>query len=255
MRSMMIAALVVSGWACSEDLGSKGTTPPPEPAESVIDNGDGTWTLVVDATDDATAVFVDLADGAQVAEADGWDLSFQRFHIGVNGGAGGTGRGAAQWLDGGALDVMAVPEDGWRQDQPDGDDADGLIDRAFGEWYAYDMATHQLAPKAGIWFVRASDAEAHYALRIDAYYDDVGTAAMIQITWTVVDGPMAIAQPEPQPEPQMQPEPQPEAEPAVLLPDDAVSVPDSNGMAPSATRSRSSNPGSPGIWASWACSC
>lgn len=232
MRYLLLVMFALVGWACSEDLDTGAPEPAPEPSEGVIDNGDGTWSLVVDATDDAAWVFVDLADGGLVGEGDGWELSFQRFHVGVNGGAGGDGRGAAQWLAGGMLDVTAAPEDGWLQDTPDGDDEDDLVDRVFADWYDYDQATHQLSPKAGVWFVRASDAEAHYAVRIDAYYDAVGTAAMVQITWKVVEGPMVISEPEPQPEPEAQPEPQPEMEPEVMLPPDAVEVPAQNGMAP-----------------------
>lgn len=232
LRNWLLAGgLALGGLACSEDLDDTDgppETPMPMPQAGVIDNGDGTWSLVVNATEEP--VHVDLADGGLVGAGDGWDLWFQRFHIGVNGGAGGDGQGAAQWAAGADLSVETAPRDGWLQDQPDGDDDDDFVDRVFGDWYDYNPMTHVLTPKAGVYFVRSSDGQAYYAVRIDDYYDDAGTSAMVRITWRTVTGDAIEPEPEaPEPEtpePEMpEPEaPEPEAPEPDVLPADAVEV-------------------------------
>lgn len=226
----LVAALSAGGFACSEDLDDgKTEAPAPTPDEAVIDNGDGTWSLTVDAS--AAELHIDLGDGSAVAPDGGWDLSFTRFEIGVNGGEGGDGEGAAVWIAGATLaSVDVAPAEGWVQDAPDDDDDDTLLQRAMGDWYDYDAQTHVLTPKAGVYALRGAAARAYYAVRIDSYYDAAGTSGVITFTWREIAAPEGVqpapepqpeAQPEPQPEPEAQPEPEPQPEP---LPADAVEV-------------------------------
>lgn len=231
-RLALAGALSAAGFACSEDLDEgKAQTPAPTPDPAVIDHGDGTWSLTVDATE--AVVHIDLTDGSRVAPDGAWTLSFERFEIGINGGEGGAGNGAAVWAAATRLSSAEMaPAGGWQQDRPDGDDDDDLIDRAMGDWYDYDQSTHTLTAKAGLYFVRGAAARSYYAVRIDSYYDEAGTSGVLTFTWRTAQAPEGVEPepempPEPQPEPQPQPEPEPEMQPEPepdVLPADAVEI-------------------------------
>ncbi|MCB9536605.1 MAG: HmuY family protein [Myxococcales bacterium] len=187
----LCAAVVVVGLGCvgCDDLPDNDGAAEAD-AAVVVDGQDGTRSLRVDATDEEAWAYLRLSDGRLGAEGDGWDLALRRFAVRLNGGVGGDGAGLAVFVAGATLeDAARAPDDGWAADAPDGEDDDDLPDRPFDAWYAYDPATHVLTPVPGVWFVRGADGAAYYALRIDDYYDDAGTAGHPSLTWKAVEAP------------------------------------------------------------------
>jgi len=168
-----------------------GDAGPPRKVE-VLDNGDGTSTVTVNATDMEAWVYLDLGELTLVepddpaASAD-WDLGLQRFHYALDGGVSGAGLGELVVVDGVELaEVTEAPADGWVTDEPDGpEDEDPLPEYAFenadGGWYDYDDVSHVLSPKSRVYAIRGGSG-ALFALRIDAYYNAVGSPAWPKFT-------------------------------------------------------------------------
>lgn len=139
--------------------------------------------LRVDASDTEPWIYVDLDARAEVTPADPlddavWDLGFRRFHIVVNGGVSGSAGVAVAVVDGQPLDAVEAPDvAAFVTDVADGADEDTLPDYVFSggldPWYAYDVVTHVLTPKARVFVVRTS-AGALVKLAIDDYYDGAG---------------------------------------------------------------------------------
>ena len=139
--------------------------------------------LRVDASDTEQWIYVDLDARAEVTPADPlddavWDLGFRRFHIVVNGGVSGSAGVAVAVVDGQPLDAVEAPDvAAFVTDVADGADEDTLPDYVFSggldPWYAYDVVTHVLTPKARVFVVRTS-AGALVKLAIDDYYDGAG---------------------------------------------------------------------------------
>ncbi len=187
-----LAASLLALGACAGDIRPEdfGQEPPVE-VVSVMDNGDGTATVTVDARSYEAWIYIDLGGLARREPADpltsaDWDLGLQRFHYALDGGVSGGGQGALVVRDGAELaDVTETPADGWVTDQPDDDDDDGLPEYAFevaeGGWYGYDDQTHVLTPKPRVYVVRGGTGSL-FALRIEAYYDDGGSAAWPRFT-------------------------------------------------------------------------
>lgn len=156
------------------------------------DNGDGTLTTEVDATDQEGWTYVDLVGGGIVA-ADAltsgeWDLAFRRDAISVNGGSSGEGGVEAASLPSVPFESIAWPAaGGYQTDEPDadGDDVDEL---AFLGWYDYDYNTHTLSPADQTWVVRARSGEA-YRLRFDSYYNTYDVSGHPTFTWGPLPDP------------------------------------------------------------------
>lgn len=139
--------------------------------------------LRVDASDTEQWIYVDLDARTEVMPVDPlddavWDLGFRRFHIVVNGGVSGSGGVSVAALDGQPLDAVEAPDmAAFVTDVADGEDEDALPDYVFSggldPWYAYDVVTHVLTPKARVFVVRTS-AGALVKLAIDDYYDGAG---------------------------------------------------------------------------------
>ena len=139
---------------------------------------DGVVELLLDATDEYAWVPYSFADAAVVDE--GLEhVRFQRYRVAL---AEGTSvarlpgadldepidLGALEWLS----DAAAPVED---------------EDYAMFEWYAYDHASHTLAPKDERYVFRLSEgAEGYVVLVFDDYYDDAGTPARLSMRWTSV---------------------------------------------------------------------
>jgi len=152
------------------------------------DLGDGVTAVIVDATDEASWVYVDLSTLTQVhptdpATDDGWDLAFQRFRIASNGGISGGGTVRVAVLDGADWDTLSdAPSDGWRTDAADGDDEDEDADLAFlvdGGWYVYDGTNHTLAPRPERVYVLEAHDGSYFKIRVVDYYDAAGSAGAI----------------------------------------------------------------------------
>lgn len=152
------------------------------------DQPDGTVVTVVDATDGARWIPLDLETRSQpdvdaLADSPAWDLAFSRFAIATNGGISGTGGMEAMVLEDVALDdVDAVPPGTWIADAPDGDDEGDDPDHALAGWYDYDFATHVLTPKPLVYVVRSVEG-GHFALAVLDYYDDAGSSGWMTLRW------------------------------------------------------------------------
>lgn len=196
------ATLLLAGClsACGDDLELKPEDPPqeenPEDGTHVRHsaNSDGSFTTTVDAQSKDAWVGLDLDLGRQAdASADAvWDLSFQRFGIRSRGGVNGTGGvQVAVLADKTFAQVTQAPATGYSTDAADGDDTGTDPDTVFqaGEgWYAYDVTTHKLTPRARVYVVR-SDSGAHFKVEMLSYYDDAGTPAVLKLRWAKVQSP------------------------------------------------------------------
>jgi hypothetical protein len=150
------------------------------------ENGDGTFTTIIDATSLSAWTYLDFRTRAQASEAGPWDLRYQRFHISANGGVTGTGGVEVAPIAAGSFaEVTAAPTSGWISDAADGDDPNLEPDYAFerGEgWYSYDIRTHVLQPRPLVWAVRTRGG-ATIKLAIERYYDAAGTPGWITFHW------------------------------------------------------------------------
>ena len=207
--------------ACAEDLGDAPPTRPtdggpPDGAPPVgarvvhADLGGGVTETRVDGTDTAGWVLIDLdTDGGEV-DADPttdlrWDLAIQRYHVRVNGGAGGPGRGRVAVLDGVALAAVdRAPAAGWRRDEPPSpteipDDVPmgseppptTVISGGDDPWYTYDSGGHLLSPKERVYVVESS-AGRYFALQLVDYYSPRnGEAGWPAFQWKAIEPPVA----------------------------------------------------------------
>lgn len=199
--------LAFAAAACADDLrpgnpdAGPGTGADASPAGEHIthtDNGDGTTTTVVDASDEAAWIYLDLQTKQEKtpmnpAASDGWDLAFHRFEIKINGGDSGAGGMEVAVLEGADFDALAeAPAAGYVTDAADGDDEDTAPDLAFTSgdslWYDYDPSTHVLTPRDLV-YVLASVEGDYFKLRILTYYDEVGTAGFLKFQWGPVAAP------------------------------------------------------------------
>lgn len=200
---LLAAALAALQPACAEDL-SQRLEPDAAPAAdgplAVDELGDGVFQARADAKDEKEWVYVDLERGQAVpADAEGdataWDLALQRFHLRLNGGAGGSGDAAVALVPGVAFDDLAeVPADAtFLTDQPDAD-GDGVDEYVMSigdtRWYEYDVTTHVLTPKDLVYVVRGARGS-YYKLEMLDYYDAAGTAGYPSFRWAALDAPAA----------------------------------------------------------------
>lgn len=153
-------------------------------------------TLVVDASDDAAWVYVDLDGRAQVDETSAdWDVRFQRFHAALNGGASGSGDVAAAVLDTVFADVGEAPREGYEYDAVDGADEDELPDYVLSggadPWYDYDPQTHTLRPKARTYVVRTTAGAFVKLAYVDYYAAGSRSSGHPQMMWSVLESPPA----------------------------------------------------------------
>ncbi len=185
----------------------------------------GVITTVADATSESAWQHLDLDSGLSTPE--GWDLAFLRFRVRTNGGVSGGGGVLVAALEGRAFDTLArAPEEGWTADVPDGvADDDTEPDNAFNngtsDWYAYDIASHELAPR-DVTYVIASTEGRFFKLRFEAYYDDAGSPAVLRFRWAEIDAP-ASALPDAGPGPSDGGVPHPDAGEAPL-PTGAIAI-------------------------------
>ena len=131
--------------------------------------------VTIDATDSTVWIYFDLSSGTIVEpetpeDSTEWDLKFQRYEIGVNGGVSGTAGVMVAYEEGtydSFDDITTIPELSWNTDLEDSDD-DGKPEYAFESWFDYDISTHVLTPKNIVYFIETS--EHTYKFRIVDYY-------------------------------------------------------------------------------------
>lgn len=166
---------------------------------------DGVTRGTIDATAGGLAgaadnpyIYVDLVAGARVdltdVEAFGstaWHIALKRSSLRINSGDSGPSTVAAGRVAAATLaEVTAAPSslevDDWASPacelvtEPGGEPA-----TAMGDWYDYDAATHQLAPKAEVWVLRLADGS-HRKLRLETYYGDPASpmrGAYYRVEW------------------------------------------------------------------------
>ncbi|MFY1824793.1 HmuY family protein [Myxococcus fulvus] len=194
------AALCLSGLlaACGDDLEPKPGDEDPLPTDGThvrhVRNADGSTSTTVNATDSSAWIGLDLDDGKQVAaDADAlWDLSFNRYHIRSRGGVNGTGGVQVAVVSGQDFAALTqAPASGYEVDADDGDDEGADPDTVFeanGAWYSYDVSTHKLTPRALVYVVR-TDSGAYFKVKMESYYDDAGTPAMLKLRWSELTAP------------------------------------------------------------------
>lgn len=221
MRTITTFTLLLSLGACADDLGNDpdpdggiaspdATAAPPSDHVTHTDRGEGVTETLVDGTDVESWVALDLdAAGAEVdvaIESDtDWDLAIQRYHVRINGGAGGPADVRVAILEGVTLaEVTQAPREGWQQDRepteseipddvPMGEDPPPttVISGEADPWYAYDPATHELTPKKRVYVVESSEG-AYFALAIVDYYSpETAAAGWPAFQWKAVDPPAA----------------------------------------------------------------
>lgn len=169
----------IHDWDDAPPTADRAPEPPPP-------SGATEGSATIDATDYEIWHPVDLDDAFAPSTADSpdWDLQIRRYQILVNGGVSGPAEVAAAFVEGATLQSVDVPPDDAfladQEDSPDDDDVDPEL--AMADWYDYDPATHILTPREGVWVVRTTE-DAHIGLRIDSYYDPVGTPAVLTLAW------------------------------------------------------------------------
>ena len=147
----------------------------------------------VDSSDSTIWVYFSLDSGTVVApgtpeDSTDWDLKFQRYTIGINGGVNGTA-GVQVMIQEGTYDtysdISSLPADGvWITDEEDAN-ADGSPEYAFASWYDYDISTHSLSPKNQVYFIQNTTGT--YKLRIVDYYNDVGESGFVSFDAELIE--------------------------------------------------------------------
>ena len=169
-----------------------------------------TTTGITSGTIDATAggianapdrpyVYLDLATGTRVDLTDieartsnAWDIALKRASLRTNSGDSGPGGRTLAVVDAATLaDVTSAPTTGFGTDDFATDDCEpqtlpgGEPLSAFGEWYAYDVNTHAVMPKAEVYVIDRGNGT-KYALRLVTYYGDTTMqmrGAFYQVEW------------------------------------------------------------------------
>jgi hypothetical protein len=183
------ATCTLSG--CADDLSGTDSGPVGGAQITHTDQGQGVTLTEVNASDADAWVYLRLSDGAQrdvtTPDADTtWDLAFNRYTIKLNGGVSGPGQVMGQWLEAQPFDdLTAAPANGYSADSPDGDDDDALPDLIFGGWYSYDVQTHVLTPRDGLYCIRDGEGR-HFKLQLTSYYDAAGSPGLLSFKWATL---------------------------------------------------------------------
>jgi hypothetical protein len=198
MRASLLIALTLTSCAPSllDDYPFDGETNT-GPLVKVTTDADGLMHAVIDATNKGSQVYFDIDNSTEpelkAAEAfatNAWDLSFQRFVISMNGGAGNPqGVVKVAVLKDVPFDTLTqAPETGWVQDGS----GDPVFNSVEGGWYYYDLSKHRLTAITTLVYVIRSTEAKFYKLRMDRYYDDSGTPAMLSFTYAAVAAPSVV---------------------------------------------------------------
>jgi hypothetical protein len=146
------------------------------PADVSFDSGKPPFSVTVPAKG---RTYVSLAGPSVVGSTDAWDLAFEGWDVFTNGGASGSGSGAAfgphDLLACGA-DVLDAPI--LRKDVTGG---------AFRGWYAYDSTSHALYSKFHVYGVR--DGSRTWKVQVLSYYGEIAgapTSAIYRVRYAEV---------------------------------------------------------------------
>ncbi len=174
----------------SVSAGALTATPGKDRTDAVVDATAG------DVPADNPYIYVDLATGTKVEITDvdaltssEWDLAFERSSIRANGGDSGPGDVAVAVVEGAFDDVTEAPKDGefatddWVSDDCQYQSIPGTEpNTAIGEWYDYDIKTHQLTPKEQVYVVRSHGGDL-FKLGIGTWYNEEGLPGFFEVVW------------------------------------------------------------------------
>lgn len=162
--------------------------------------------LIVRATSQTTRTCCSLSTGARVeCSASGWDMSFQRFRYGTNGGVSGSGNGAAcrtsltdptavlslsQFVGGVGPECPNLVSDVQLEGESGG--VGGAVSvqysgsDALREWFTYNIFTHILTAKSDVYIVRSGDGSRFYRLQFFDYYNAAGVSGYPQLRFAQI---------------------------------------------------------------------
>ena len=146
----------------------------------------------VDASDSTVWVYFDLDTKTEVYMEDpigsvNWDLKFQRYDIGVNGGVSGNGSVSVLVepdMYSSYEDIQTSPEGEWITDKEDAD-GDDKPEYAFKDWFDYDLSTHVLTPADVVYFIRSTVGDI-YKFRVISYYSEDGVSGFPSIEFDLL---------------------------------------------------------------------
>ncbi|MCE9597929.1 MAG: HmuY family protein [Spirochaetia bacterium] len=159
----------------------------------------GSFTAEVDASSSTAWTQCDFATGLAVSGAsNAWELRFQRFKVGSNGGVSGSGNAAVCTT--GQTNFASVTNvsglGGTCQFTIDtnvtGAAAGGTATAFTGnsllvDWYNYDQVTHILSAKSDVYIVRSGEAPArYYKFQMLDYYNSSGISGFPKLRWSEV---------------------------------------------------------------------
>ncbi|HYO59812.1 HmuY family protein [Archangium sp.] len=195
-RTVLLLGLSVAG--CAPDLRTDypfdGQTNS-GPLVEVTPQEDGSNLALIDATNKSARVFFDIDEGREMKtdeafDTNGWDLSFQRYTVTMNGGGGNpAGEVRVAVLKNESWDSLtASPSEGYQQDA-----SEPVFSGVEGGWYFYDLAEHRLAPREELLYVVRSSSGQFFKLRMLSYYDSVGTPARLSFRYQRLPAPTPTA--------------------------------------------------------------
>jgi len=203
MKSLrLLPLLLVLGLfagACSDDELAPTGDDNETPTVATTDNGDGSFTTVVDAgyLTATEWIYVDLEAGTQVTPADPaasteWDLAFKFANIILNGGANGRGGVALHAFDDGAFAALtSAPEAVYLTDT--GTDDPGQSFNTGTGWYDYDFVSHAFAIRPDRYYaIRLADGS-YIKLQMTDFVDGAGTPGFPTFVWAPIAGDFAVA--------------------------------------------------------------
>ena len=174
----------------SVSAGALTATPGKDRTDAVVD------ATAADAPADNPYLYIDLATGTKVEVNDvealtssEWDLAFERSSIRVNGGDSGPGNVAVAVVEAAFDDVTEAPKDAeFAADDWVGEDCQyqsipgGEPLTAIGEWYDYNVMTHELTPKEEVYVVRSHGGDL-FKVTIGTWYGGEGVPAIFEVAW------------------------------------------------------------------------
>jgi hypothetical protein len=162
MRCALLVVLAGCFQSIAPDVPDASPVDPTTGKFATTQNADGTFTTVVDSSSETVPTLGDFDTRSAVAEAEPWDLAFQRFKI-----TPATGVEIAL-VEAAFADVAVPPQRGWTGE---------LLD----DWYDYNADTHVLTPKPVTYAVRTSTVT--FKFEIKRYYDEAGNAGFFTLHW------------------------------------------------------------------------
>jgi hypothetical protein len=162
VRSALLVCLAGCFQSIAPDVPDASPVDPTTGKFATTQNADGTFTTIVDSSSEMVPTLGDFDSRSAVAEAEPWDLAFQRFKITPAGGV------EIALVEAAFADVAVPPSSGWSGE---------LLD----DWYDYDAEAHVLRPKPVTYAVRTSTGA--FKFEIERYYDEAGNAGFFTLHW------------------------------------------------------------------------